>query len=110
MTAIPKHNTFETVVYELISSISDNQDAIYSFIETLNELIQRLAPLAGAIPLIGGHSLRVSQTSVPSTAVTGPQTSAEFIAVQHIAGRNYTRMVALENMAAQANIDNVTGA
>lgn len=76
--------------------------------DTLQELIQRLAPLASAMES-GNTRLRVVQTAVPSTAVTGPQTSAQFIATYNVAGVNYTSRVATENNAAvQSNIINVT--
>ena len=78
-------------------------------IETLQELIQRLAPLAGAMNS-GAVGLRVVGVTMPSTAVTGPQTSAQFIATYNAAGVNYTTRVALENNTAiQSNVNNCTG-
>lgn len=78
-----------------------NQTVLQSLIETLQELSQRLAPLAGAMSL-GNSQLRVTQTAVPSTAVTGPQTSAQFIAAF------LTSKIALENTSAVlSNINNV---
>lgn len=75
--------------------------------DTLQELLQRLAPLASAMEA-GNTRLRVVQTAVPSTAVTGPITSAQSIAEKNVGGVAYTQRVALENMAAiQSNIQNV---
>lgn len=54
-------------------------DLTADLIETLQELSQRLAPLASAMTA-GNTQLRVTQLSVPSTAVTGPLTSAQLIA------------------------------
>lgn len=53
-------------------------DLTADLIETLQELSQRLAPLASAMTA-GNTQLRVTQLSVPSTAVTGPLTSAQLI-------------------------------
>lgn len=53
-------------------------ESLESLTETLQELIQRLAPLAGAVA--NTAQLRVTQTAVPSTAVTGPATSAQVVA------------------------------
>ena len=78
-------------------------------IETLQELIQRLAPLAGAMNS-GAVGLRVVGVTMPSTAVTGPITSAQSIAEKAVAGISYTQRVALENLTAvQSNIINCTG-
>lgn len=85
------------------------QDTLESLIDTLHELIQRLAPLGGSISMVGGQALRVSYGG-GTFATSGPQTSAQYIAAYHIGGRNYPFAVALHNMAAQANINNVTAA
>jgi len=75
--------------------------------DTLQELIQRLAPLASAMES-GNTRLRVVQTAVPSTAVTGPITSAQSIAEKNVSGVMYTQRVALENLTAiNSNINNV---
>jgi hypothetical protein len=72
-----------------------------SLTETLQELVARLAPLAGSVTNIGGQSLRVTGVSMPSTAVTGPVTTAGFL----------TSKTALENLLAiQSNINNATAA
>lgn len=84
------------------------QATLVSLVETLQELVQRLAPLAGSVAMVGGQGLRV--VAGATLATSGPQTSAEFIASHHIAGRNWPYAVALHNIAAQANINNVTGA
>lgn len=84
---------------------------LYSLIETIQELTQRLAPLASAVAntaqlrIIGS----VAVTSAPSTAVTGPITSAQSIAEKSVAGISYPEKVAMTNlMAHQSNISNVT--
>lgn len=90
------------------ATIPVTAETLDSLIETLQELIQRLAPLAGAMNATA--QLRVIQTAVPSTAVTGPQTSAQFIATYNAAGVNYTTRVALENNTAiQSNVNNCVG-
>jgi len=78
-------------------------------IETLQELIQRLAPIAGAMNS-GAVGLRVVGVTMPSTAVTGPQTSAQFIATYNVGGVNYTSSVALQNQTViLSNVNNCTG-
>lgn len=88
---------------------SDQQDSQISLIDTLQELVQRLAPLAGAMSA-GAVGLRVVGVTMPSTAVTGPITSAQSIAEKNVGGVYYTNRVALENNTAiQSNIINCTG-
>jgi hypothetical protein len=87
---------------------SDQQDSQISLIDTLQELVQRLAPLAGAMNATA--QLRVIQTAVPSTAVTGPKTSAQSIAEKNVGGVYYTNRVALENLTAViSNVNNCVG-
>lgn len=77
--------------------------------ESLQELIQRLAPLASAIANVGGIALRTQ--GIGTFAVSGPLTSAQLIATQAVAGVNYPNKTAQENLTAHiANINNVTGA
>ena len=90
------------------AATSAYQATLESLIETLQELNHRLAPLGGAVAMVGGQSLRT--LVLGTAAVSGPQTSAEFIAAHHLGGRNYPIAVALHNIAAQANINNVTAA
>ena len=71
-----------------------------SLIETLQELTARLSALNSCINIAGGIGMSVVGVG-GSYAVTGPQTSAQFIAA------NLTQKIAIENMAAQANINNV---
>ena len=79
-------------------------------IETLQELTARLTVIS-SWNASGATGIRVVGVSMPSTAVTGPQTSAQFIATYNVAGVNYTGRVALENMAAVlSNVNNATGA
>lgn len=82
------------------------ETTLNSLVETLQELIQRLAPLAGAVA--NTAQLRVVQTSVPSTAVTGPITSALSIAEKAVGGIMYAEKMAItNNTAIQSNISNV---
>lgn len=77
--------------------------ATAELIETLQELSQRLAPLAGA--MAPNATIRVQGISMPSTAVTGPITTA-----QHIAN-TLVEKIAIANLTAiQANINNTIGA
>ena len=93
-------------------STSDNQvtlndltTTLTSLTETLQELIQRLAPLAGAMSSTA--QLRVTQTAVPSTAVTGPITSALSIAEKAVGGVSYGEKVAITNATTiLSNINN----
>lgn len=92
-----------------IVSPDGNQSQLDTLIETLQELTQRLAPLAGAMAT--NATLRVSQLAVPSTAVTGPITSALSIAEKQLGGTSYPEKVAITNLTAiQSNINNCTGA
>lgn len=86
----------------VLNEVRDNQAVLYSLIETLNELLARLNVLTG----MASHTavgLRVVGVSMPSTAVTGPITSA-----QHLANE-LTKRQAIENLTAiQSNIINIT--
>lgn len=87
-----------------------NLSSIELLTEAIQELIQRLMPLGGAITA-GGSYLRVTQTAVPSTAVTGPITSAQSIAEKAVGGISYTDTVAIRNNTAiQSNVVNCIGA
>jgi len=90
-------------------STTDLQNTLNALTETLQELISRLEPLAGA--MANTAQLRVVQTTVPSTAVTGPITSAQSIAEKAVAGISFPEKVAVTNQTAiQSNINNCTGA
>lgn len=90
----------------LIEKILTPVEVTSTLIETLQELNQRLAPLAGA--MANTAQLRVIQTTVPSTAVTGPITSAQSIAEKAISGIDFTNRVAQMNLTAiNSNIINV---
>lgn len=112
-------NVVEPVVYNpetesldrmVQPATSISQETLNSLIETLQELISRLAPLASAMNA-GAVGLRVVGVTMPSTAVTGPITSAQSIAEKNAAGVAYTTRVATENNnAVQSNINNCTGA
>lgn len=84
-----------------------NQTTLNELVETLQELTSRLATIASAVA--NTQQLRVVQTSVPSTAVTGPITSAQSIAEKAVGGILYSEKVAITNNAAiQSNINNVS--
>ena len=91
--------------FKFVSSINSETGVSESdLVATLQELISRLAPLAGAMTS-GAPSLRVTGIAMPSTAVTGPATSAQVIA----ALLTQTNTLWLNNtMAIQSNIQNVT--
>lgn len=80
------------------------EEAIESLVDTLQELIQRLAPLGSAVNIAGGNGLRVVGVGGTITA-TGPLTSAQYTA------SNLTSRLAVENQTAVfANINNCVGA
>ena len=86
---------------------SDNQETLNYLIETLQELNVRLTAIASTVA--NTAQLRVVQTSVPSTAVTGPITSAQSIAEKAVGGISYPEKMAMTNYAAiQSNINNVS--
>lgn len=88
-------------------STKENQTTLNDLIETLQELTSRLATIASAVA--NTAQLRVVQTSVPSTAVTGPITSAQSITEKAVAGISYPEKMAITNLTAhQSNINNVT--
>jgi hypothetical protein len=92
------------------ASTSAYQATLESLVDTLQELAQRLAPLA-SIMNAGAVGMRVVGVSMPSTAVTGPITSALSIAEKAIGGISWTQRLAQENMAAVlSNINNAVGA
>lgn len=77
------------------------QDALYSLVETLNELSARLQVL-GSMANSGSPALRI--TPIATIAVSGPLTSA-----QHLSNE-LTKRQAIENLTAiHSNIVNVTG-
>lgn len=84
------------------------QDTLDSLIETLQELVQRLAPLGGAI------SATAQIRSVVTGAVTatggGYITSAQSIAEKNVGGVQYEQRVAIANLTAVlSNVNNVIG-
>ena len=82
----------------------ENQTNLKSLIETLQELIHRLAPLASVIA--NTAALRI--TPIAAVTVSGPITSAQSIAEKNVAGVSYTQRVAIENNTAiQSNIQNI---
>lgn len=93
------------------------QDTLLALTETLQELIQRLAPLASIISSTA--ALRVTPIASVSTAVTGSVTatgggyitSAQSITEKALGGVSYPEKVAMTNLnAVQSNINNVVGA
>jgi hypothetical protein len=88
---------------DIEAATAANQELTLSLIETLQEATQRLSSIASVIN--NTAQIRVIQSSVPSTAVTGPATSAQVIAAL------LTQTKALEMYSANAvhsNINNVT--
>jgi hypothetical protein len=84
------------------------QQNLLTLIETLQELINKLTVLSAVKGI--QESLRVQVISVPSTAVTGPITSAQSIAEKNVAGVSWTTEVAMRNLLTiQSNINNMTG-
>lgn len=89
------------------AATSANQIDLNELVETLQELTGRLTAIASTVS--NTQQLRVVQTSVPSTAVTGPITSAQSIAEKAVGGILYSEKVAITNSAAiQSNINNVS--
>jgi len=85
-----------------------NQSQIDSLIETLQELTIRLTAIAATVA--NTQQLRVVQASVPSTAVTGPITSANSIAEKAVGGISYAEKMAITNLTAiQSNVNNCIG-
>ena len=81
-----------------------NQTVLEALVDTLQELVQRLAPLASAINVAGGIGLRIVGVGGTITA-SGPLTSAQYTA------SNLTSRLAVENQTAVlANINNCIGA
>jgi hypothetical protein len=77
---------------------------INSLVEVLQELIQRLAPLAGA--MTNAAQLRIAGTVTATGG--GYITSAQSIAEKNVAGVSYTTRTATENLnAVMSNINNV---
>lgn len=90
------------------AATSVNQDTLNSLIDTLQELIQRLAPLAGAMNNMA--QLRVVATGAVTATGGGYITSAQSIAEKAVAGISYTPRVAQENLTAiLSNVNNCTG-
>jgi len=75
-----------------------------SLAETLQDLNQRLMPLGSAMEA-GNTRLRVVQTAVPSTAVTGPLTDAQNTAANLVMLKNMDTYTG--DKAVQSNIVNV---
>lgn len=88
----------------VLNSIEVNQDVLYSLVETIQELNARLLPLASAMES-GNTRLRVVQTAVPSTAVTGPLTDAQNTAANLVMLKNSD--IYGGDKAIQSNINNV---
>lgn len=82
------------------ASTESTQLELKSLIETLQELNSRLTILSAVKG--ANETLRITGISMPSTAVTGPITSAQFIAAI------LTQRIAIENNTAiLSNINNV---
>lgn len=95
-------NTARRIKVDSTGSIETTLDGL---VDTLQELVQRLAPLAGA--MANTAQLRVV---AGTTVVTGPITSAQSIAEKATGGVSYTSRVAQENLTAIiSNVNNCTG-
>lgn len=91
------------------AATSLNQAALESLIVTLQELVSRLGVLA-SWNNGGAAGMRVVGVSMPSTAVTGPLTNAQYIATRAVGAIHYTQRTAIENQAAVlSNINNAVG-
>jgi len=108
-------NSEPVVVASNQSTIPVESTTLNSLTETLQELSQRLLPLAG-MANNAATALRVIPIASVSTAVTGSVTatgggyitSTQSIAEKNIAGVMYTFRTANENLTATlANINNV---
>jgi len=107
----------EPVVYNPITNNLDRMvqpisettpQLIESLIETLQELTTRLTAISATVA--NTQQLRVVQASVPSTAVTGPITSANSIAEKAVGGISYAEKMAITNLTAiQSNVNNCIG-
>jgi hypothetical protein len=81
------------------------QATLVSLTETLQELIQRLAPLAGAV----ANTAQLRVTGSVTATGGGYITSAQSIAEKAVAGISYPEKMAITNLTAvQGNINNVT--
>ena len=84
-----------------------NQTTLNDLIGTLQELVQRLAPLAGVVA--NTAQLRVVATGSVTASGGGYITSAQSIAQKAVAGISYPEKVAITNLTAiQSNINNVS--
>ena len=94
------------------TDITTNQATLNSLIETLQELSQRLAPLAGA--MASNAALRIAPISSVSTAVTGSVTATGggyITSTQAVAALlTQTNTLWINNlMAVHSNVENCTG-
>jgi len=84
------------------------ETTLNTLVETLQELTTRLTAISATVA--NTQQLRVVQASVPSTAVTGPITSAQSIAEKNAGGVSYAEKMALDNLTAiQSNVNNCIG-
>jgi tagatose-1,6-bisphosphate aldolase len=95
-------NKTMVVENEATEPVPVTAETLESLVDTLQELCQRLAPLASSMTLAGGVGLRVvSGQTLTTTALTSAQYTAS----------NLTSRLAVENQTAiWANINNVVGA
>ena len=84
------------------------ETTLNTLVETLQELTTRLTAISATVA--NTQQLRVVQASVPSTAVTGPITSANSIAEKAVGGISYAEKMAITNLTAiQSNVNNCIG-
>lgn len=82
------------------------ENTLNSLIETLQELVSRLAPLAGAM----SNTAQLRSVVTGTVTASGPITSAQSIAEKNIGGVSYGNRVSVDNNTAiQSNIINCIG-
>ena len=92
-----------------VPSSDANQVTLNYLVETLQELSSRLTAIASTVATTAQLRVigSVAVTSAPSTAVTGPITSAQSIAEKAVAGISYPEKMAItNNTAIQSNVNN----
>lgn len=82
------------------------ETTLNSLIETLQELVQRLAPLSGAM----ANTAQLRTVVTGAVTASGPITSAQSIAEKAPAGISYPEKIALDNLTvAITNTNNCVG-
>lgn len=106
VSELVRRNEAGTAIEYFRPASETTQETLSSLIETLQELNQRLTPLAGA--MANTAQLRAVVTGAVTATGGGYITSAQSIAEKALAGISYPEKVAITNMAAvHSNIINV---